>query len=280
MLLQQKEVTNFNKWMTHGKLKFRKKGKGVEMAIKKLNDFYFKKLSSWNLIHSFMKGFWRVFFLLVLLLITSNIISMNLLDNRFFIPIILISLLCIPLFYYLLIYKRAKKIIKTRYQLRNFKELEVMRRYLLFAYLEKSGFNSRDDLEKLLRFIHSEMAEEKKNYKPLSTMIGVFIAAFLAILGGSFLFLMNDVVERLIAAVLIIIMAIVLYFFGVMVMSVIRSKSEINTKKEYELTKEIIAIQTAMLVTENTSYHPFLAMEKKVNENDFLKEIITSRSFL
>lgn len=257
-----------------------KKGKGVEMAIKKLNDFYFKKLSSWNLIHSFMKGFWRAFFLLVLLLIVGNVIVMNLVDNRFFIPVILVSLLCIPLFYCLLIYNRAKKFIKTRYQLRNFKELAVMRRYLLFAYLEKSGFSSRDDLEKLLRFIHSEMAEEKKNYKPLSTMIGVFIAAFLAILGGSFLFLMNNVAERLIAAVIIIVMAIVLYFFGITIMSVIRSKSEINAKKEHELTKEIIAIQTAMLVTENTSYHPFLAMEKKVNENDFLKEIITSRSFL
>lgn len=38
------------------------KGKGVEMAIKKLNDFYFKKLGSWNLVHSFIKGFWRAFF--------------------------------------------------------------------------------------------------------------------------------------------------------------------------------------------------------------------------
>ncbi|MDF8247750.1 hypothetical protein P4707_16005, partial [Listeria monocytogenes] len=86
----------------------------------------------------------------------------------FLIPVILISLLCIPLFYYVLIYSRAKKFIRTRYQLRNFKELTVMRRYLLFAYLEKSGFSSRDDLDKLLRFIHSEMAEEQKNHKPLS----------------------------------------------------------------------------------------------------------------
>ncbi|EBH4250216.1 hypothetical protein FKZ78_13000 [Listeria monocytogenes] len=250
------------------------------MAIKKLNDFYFKKLGSWNLVHSFIKGFWRAFFLVVLLLIIANIIVVYLLDNVFLIPVILISLLCMPLFYYVLIYSRAKKFIRTRYQLRNFKELTVMRRYLLFAYLEKSGFSSRDDLDKLLRFIHSEMAEEQKNHKPLSTIIGVFIAAFLAILGGTFLFLMDDVVERLIAAVIIIVMAVVFYFIGLTLMSIIRSKSEKNTRKEHELTKEIIAIQTAMLVSENTSYHPFLAMEKKVNENDFLKEIITSRSFL
>ncbi len=110
------------------------------MAIKKLNDFYFKKLGSWNLVHSFIKGFWRAFFLVVLLLIIANIIVVYLLDNVFLIPVILISLLCIPLFYYVLIYSRAKKFIRTRYQLRNFKELTVMRRYLLFAYLEKKWF--------------------------------------------------------------------------------------------------------------------------------------------
>ncbi|HAC1581591.1 TPA_asm: hypothetical protein GI878_13035, partial [Listeria monocytogenes] len=104
--------------------------------------------------------------------------------------------------------------------------------------------------------------------------------AFLAILGGTFLFLMDDVVERLIAAVLIMVMAILLYIVGTFIMSIIRSKSENNTKKERVLTKEIIAIQTAMLVSENTSYHLFLAMERKIAENDFLKEIITSRSFL
>lgn len=91
---------------------------------------------------------------------------------------------------------------------------------------------------------------------------------------------MDDIVERLIAAVLMIIMAILLYVIGTFIMSIIRSKSETNTKKERELTKEIIAIQTAILVSENTSYHPFLAMERKVAENDFLKEIITARSFL
>ncbi|PWS22244.1 hypothetical protein DKP78_19395, partial [Enterococcus faecium] len=89
---------------------------------------------SWNLVHSFIKGFWRAFFLVVLLLIIANIIVVYLLDNVFLIPVILISLLCIPLFYYVLIYSRAKKFIRTRYQLRNFKELTVMRRYLLFAY--------------------------------------------------------------------------------------------------------------------------------------------------
>lgn len=113
----------------------------------------------------------------MLLLIIANIIVVYLLDNVFLIPVILISLLCIPLFYYVLIYSRAKKFIRTRYQLRNFKELTVMRRYLLFAYLEKSGFSSRDDLDKLLRFIHSEMAEEQKNHKPLSTIIGVFYSS-------------------------------------------------------------------------------------------------------
>ncbi|MDT0016063.1 hypothetical protein QJV03_02545 [Listeria swaminathanii] len=250
------------------------------MAINKLNDFYFKKLGSWNLIHSFIKGFWRAFFLIVLLIIVINIIVANFLDNAFLMPVMLISLLYIPLLYYLLIYNRAKKFIRTRYQLRNFKELTAMRRYLLYAYLEKSGFSTRDDLDKLLRFVHSEMAEEKKNHKPLNTIIGVFIAAFLAILGGSFLFLMENVVERLIAAVIIIVLAVFLYFIGLAIMRIIRSKSEINTRKEHELTREIIAIQTAMLVSENTSYHPFLAMEKKVNESEFLKEIITSRSFL
>ncbi|HAB0008143.1 TPA_asm: hypothetical protein GIN74_01680 [Listeria monocytogenes] len=250
------------------------------MAIKKLTDFYFKKLGDRNLIHSFMKGFWRAFFFVVLLFIIMDVVAIQWMDDRYLILIILLSLLAIPLFYYILIYSRAKKFIRTRYQLRNFSELKTMRRYLLHAYLEKSGFNTRDDLEKLLRFIHSEMAVEKKNVKPLSTIAEVFIATFLAILGGSFLFLMNDMVERLIAAVLIIIMAVLLYTFGVFILSIIRSKSEINSRKERELTKEIIAIQTAMLVSENTSYHPFLAMEKKVNENDFLKEIITSRSFL
>ncbi|HHQ0960423.1 TPA: hypothetical protein ACSK9I_001301, partial [Listeria monocytogenes] len=53
------------------------------MAIKKLNDFYFKKLGSWNLVHSFIKGFWRAFFLVVLLLIIANIIVVYLLDNVF-----------------------------------------------------------------------------------------------------------------------------------------------------------------------------------------------------
>lgn len=86
-------------------------------------------------------------------------------------------------------------------------------------------------MEKLIRFIHSEMAEEKKNYQPLSTVVGVFIAAFLAILGGTFLFLMDDVVERLIAAVLIMVMAILLFIVGTFIMSIIRSKSENNTKK-------------------------------------------------
>lgn len=266
--------------MTHVKLKARKKGKGVEMAIKKLNDFYFKKLGNWNLIHSFMKGFWRTFFLLVLLLIIGDIVVVGLMDSQYFIPAILLSLLCIPLFYYILIYTRAKKFIRVRYQLRNFTELTMMRRYLLLAYLEKSGFGTRDDLEKLLRFIHSEMAEEKQNNKPLSSLVGVFFAAFLAILGGSFLFLVDNVVERLIAAVLIIVLAIILYVIGTFFMRVVHSKSEMNSRKEHQLTKEIIAIQTAMLVSENTSYHPFLAMEKKVSENDFLKEIIASRSFL
>lgn len=266
--------------MTHVKLKARKKGKGVEMAIKKLNDFYFKKLGNWNLIHSFIKGFWRAFFLLVIVLIISDIVIIGLLDSRYFIPTILLSLVCVPLLYYSLIYTRAKKFIRVRYQLRSFSELITMRRYLLFAYLEKSGFSTRDDLEKLLRFIHSEMAEEKKNNKPLSSIVGVFVAAFLAILGGSFLFFVDNVVERLIAAVLIIVMAIILYIIGTFIMRIFRSHSELNARKEHELTKEIIAIQTAMLVSENTSYHPFLAMEKKVNENDFLKEIITSRSFL
>lgn len=266
--------------MTHGKLEFRKKGKGVEMAIKKLNYFYFKKLGNWNLVHSFLKGFWRAFIFMLLLLIIVDVVVIQFVNGRYFIPVILLSLLCIPLFYYILIYSRAKKFIRTRYQLRNFTELTTMRRYLLYAYLEKSGFSTRDDLEKLIRFIHSEMAEEKKSYQPLSTIAGVFIAAFLAILGGSFLFLMDDIVERLIAAVLMIIMAILLYVIGTFIMSIIRSKSETNTKKERELTKEIIAIQTAILVSENTSYHPFLAMERKVAENDFLKEIITARSFL
>lgn len=261
-------------------LKLGKKGKGVEMAIKKLNDFYFKKLGNWNLIHSFMKGFWRTFFLLVLLLIIGDIVVVELMDSQYFIPAILLSLLCIPLFYYILIYTRAKKFIRVRYQLRNFTELTMMRRYLLLAYLEKSGFGTRDDLEKLLRFIHSEMAEEKQNNKPLSSLVGVFFAAFLAILGGSFLFLVDNVVERLIAAVLIIVLAIILYVIGTFFVRVVRSKSEMNSRKEHQLTKEIIAIQTAMLVCENTSYHPFLAMEKKVSESDFLKEIIASRSFL
>ncbi|AFH79353.1 hypothetical protein MUO_04105 [Listeria monocytogenes 07PF0776] len=81
------------------------------MAIKKLNDFYFKKLGNWNLIHSFIKGFWRAFFLVVLLLIIGNIIVVYLLDNVFLITVILINLLCIPLFYYVLIYSRAKKFI-------------------------------------------------------------------------------------------------------------------------------------------------------------------------
>ncbi|ARM72408.1 hypothetical protein LMxysn_0773 [Listeria monocytogenes] len=250
------------------------------MAIKKLTDFYFKKLGDWNLIHSFMKGCWRAFFFVILLLIIMDVVAIQWMDDRYLILIILLSLLAIPLFYYILIYSRAKKFIRTRYQLRNFSELNTMRRYLLHAYLEKSGFSTRDDLEKLLRFIYSEMKEEKKNLQPLSTIAGVFIATFLAILAGSFLFLMNDMVERLIAAVLIIIMAALLYAVGVFILSIIRSKSETNSRKERELTKEIIAIQTAMLVSENTSYHPFLAMEKKVNENDFLKEIITLRSFL
>ncbi len=100
---------------------------------------------------------------------------MKFVNDRYFIPVILLSLLCIPLLYYILIYSRAKKFIRTRYQLRSFAELTTMRRYLLYAYLEKVVLVTRADLEKLIRFIHSEMAEEKKNYQPLSTVVGVFL---------------------------------------------------------------------------------------------------------
>ncbi len=62
---------------------------------------------------------------------------MKFVNDRYFIPVILLSLLCIPLLYYILIYSRAKKFIRTRYQLRSFAELTTMRRYLLYAYLEK-----------------------------------------------------------------------------------------------------------------------------------------------
>lgn len=74
---------------------------------------------------------------MLLLLLIADLIVMKFVNDRYFIPVILLSLLCIPLLYYILIYSRAKKFIRTRYQLRSFAELTTMRRYLLYAYLEK-----------------------------------------------------------------------------------------------------------------------------------------------
>ncbi|WP_240310318.1 ABC transporter ATP-binding protein [Listeria goaensis] len=181
-----------------------------------------------------------------------------------------------------MIVRKARRYIKLNYQIRNFNELGKFKQYLLYAYLKRNGFITREDLDKLILFIQSQnkQVNEFKKWNLLGIVMSVFIAVFLAIFGGSFLFQVFDGKSRVIVALIIIILAVVFYYLGKMMEQLFRHFTKKEARLSFHLVRQIIAIQTVLLTSENTEYSPFLAIEKKVQENPFLQEIILSKSFL
>lgn len=252
------------------------------MAGNKLVHFYFKKLGNWNLMYSFMKGFWVsylsiCFFLIIAVWLSFMYGSLLLAWTVFTASICLVGIL-----FYIMIVRKARRYIKLNYQIRNFNEWSKLKQYLLYAYLKQNGFKTREDLDKLIGFIRSEYGhfEENKKRNLLGMIMSVFIAVFLAIFGGSFLIQVEDFKNRTIFTLIILFLAVLLRYLGKMMEQFFRHFTKKEARQSFQLIQQIILIQMILLTSENTEYHPFLAIEKKVQENPFLQEIILSKSFL
>ncbi len=252
------------------------------MAVDKLFHFYFKKLGNWNLIYSFVKGYWVTYLLICISLSGVAIFSFMYLSNSIAWSVLGAVLFLMILLFHVLVTRKARRYIKLNYQIRNFNELGKLKQYLLYAYLKRNGFITREDLDKLILFIQSETKQinTSKKWNLLGIVMSVFIAVFLAIFGGSFLFQVFDEKSRVIVALIIIILALVLYYLGKMMEQLFRHFTQKEARLRAYLVRQIIAIQTVLLTSENTEYSPFLAVERKTRENPFLQEIILSKSFL
>lgn len=157
-----------------------------------------------------------------------------------------------------------------------------MKDYLFYGYLAKNGFETRAELSELISFIRSEaktgVTDKKKSVMGL--IFKIFIATFLAIYGGSFLFDLDKSWNRLLA-VLVILLAATLFFYLVLLLErALRYLFGRDTRQAEQMIQTVIYIQTVLRARENTDYDPFRIVEKKVQENPFLQEIIDSKSFL
>ncbi|MEN2666172.1 ABC transporter ATP-binding protein [Listeria aquatica] len=252
------------------------------MGLTKLFAFYHKKLGNWNLIFSFMKGFWVGYFVLLMLLFLGTVAVFYLLSSGVVWFVLLLDAILAILFFYLLIHLRAKRLIRVKFQLRSFKELQKMKDYLFYGYLAKNGFETRAELSELILFIRSEAktgAMDKKK-SVMGLIFKIFIAVFLAIYGGSFLFALDKSWNRLLA-VLVILLAATLFFYLVLLLErAMRYLFGRDMRQAEQMVQTVIYIQTVLRARENTDYDPFRIVEKKVQENPFLQEIIDSKSFL
>ncbi|WP_099223602.1 hypothetical protein [Listeria costaricensis] len=251
------------------------------MSFEKLVYFYKRKLGNWNLLHSFLTGWWKGFLLLSAVLVSALCAGIYFLPKEWLFGMIALFFILFILFFYLMIYRPARKWIRTHYQLRSFKEILMLREYLLYAYLAQNGFETRDDLEKLKMFVRSEGSSQSEKRRPfLTQMLQVFIAAILAIMCGSFFFELETTPAKFLTGGLIILSAVCVYLLLNALMRVLALSRSKRSRNAEELIRQIIRIQTALLVQENTTYHPYITMEKKVRENDFLTEMIFTKSFI
>ncbi|WP_239256223.1 hypothetical protein [Listeria ilorinensis] len=251
------------------------------MSFEKLVYFYKRKLGNWNLLHSFLTGWWKGFLLLSAFLIVALCAGIYFLPKEWLFGMIALFFILVIFFFYLMIYRTARKWIRMHYQLRNFKEILMLREYLFYAYLAQNGFETRDDLEKLKMFIISEGSSCSERRRPfLAPMLQVFIAALLAIMCGSFFFQLETILAKVITGGAIILSAVCIYWLLNGLMRLLAFSKSKRSRNAEELIRQIIRIQTALLVQENTTYHPYITMEKKVRENDFLTEMIFTKSFI
>lgn len=252
------------------------------MEIEKLKFFYFKKLSEWELIHSFLKRYWAIFIGIIILIFACFLGALLTNQQTLLILSSILILLGIPISYYLLIYKKARKYIRIKYRVNNFQDIAKLRRYMLAAYLQKNGFQTKEDLDRLLLLLAtSEGVKQVKRPMPLAItfIFSLICASIFTVLIENTLFSTYEPLEKVILAILLLIGTIVLYLVVREIWRLVTKKSITEQKATLLLKQEIIAIQALLLVGENTPYHPFLEMKNKVEKNDFLKELVNAKTF-
>lgn len=252
------------------------------MGLTKLLAFYHKKLGNWNLVFSFMKGFWASYFVLLIVLLLGTVAVFYFFSSGVAWVVLLLDAILAVLFFYLLIHLRAKRLIRVKFQLRSFKELQKMKDYLFYGYLAKNGFETRAELAELISFIRSEAKTGTANKKKsvVGLIFKIFIAVFLAIYGGSFLLGLDKSWNRLLAVLVILLAAVLLFYLVLWLEKALRYLFGRDMRQAEQMIQTIVYIQTVLRARENTDYDPFRMVEKKVEVNPFLQEIIDSKSFL
>ncbi|WP_163654619.1 hypothetical protein [Listeria sp. PSOL-1] len=250
------------------------------ISFNKLIYFYKRKLGNWNLVHSFISRWWKSYLLLFLLLTVAFVCGVYYL--KAYLIAIFISYVClIIILFYWMIVARARRFLRLRYKLRSFKEFMQLREYLFYAYLCRNGFKTRDDLDELIDFIKSESKLDKKNNHFVWLKgFGYFMIIFFAVLAGRLLFELKEVEVQVFTVIFILLFVFLLFILISRISQISRYFSTKKKRHALSMIEEIIAMKMRLLVAENTEYTPYLSMEKKVSENDFLKEIISSKSFI
>lgn len=252
------------------------------MEIEKLKVFYFKKLSEWQLIHSFLKRYWVIFISIALLMIAFFIVALITTQLVLLIVSTILLFLGLPFVYYLLIIRRARKYIRIHYRLNNFDDIAKLKRYILAAYLRKNGFATKDDLDRLLVLLDTTLTNKhvfRQTPLMLTFIFGLICASIFTVLIENALFPLYTPLEKIITAVLLLIGTILLYFLIRAIWRLVTRGAVLKLQSTYHLKQEIIVIQTLLLVGENTTYHPFLEMKSKVEKNDFLTELVNAKTF-
>ncbi|MBC1936295.1 hypothetical protein HCA69_07945 [Listeria grandensis] len=247
------------------------------MAGEKLIRFYRTKLSNYNLIYSFMMTNICFFGLLMVLFIALPLafglaFGMNGLWFGLLVYAILF-LLC----YYIVIVRKARKILWKSYRLREFKKLHMLKLCLLRNYLAKNGFATSEELATLQKVVEEDHVFGTKNFtiKNIATLLVVLI---MAALGAVFILEASPEGHRIfvagLLALLVVCIAVVLRVVGY----VISHFTDAKKRKARALAQDIQELSASYIMERNTTYQPYREMELIIANNDILKEIIDGKA--
>ncbi|MBC2165271.1 hypothetical protein HCB26_01615 [Listeria booriae] len=254
------------------------RGNDGHMAGEKLIRFYRTKLSNYNLIYYFMMQH-IVGFCLTMVLCLAFPIAFGLAYgiNGLWMGIAIYAVLLI-LFYYVLIVRKARKVLWKRYRIRDFQKLQLLKLCLLRNYLARNGFQSPEELAVLQQMIEEDTTSFTKIVTIKNTAILLVVLLFVA-LGAVFILEANPEGHRIflavLLAILVVVSAVVLRGISYVVSHVVDAKK----RNERALVRDIKELRASYVAQQNTEYQPYREMELVIQNNDILREIIGEKAF-
>lgn len=247
------------------------------MAGEKLIRFYRTKLSNYNLIYGFMtQRIWVFGLLMVLLIALPTAFSLAFGVNGLWLGIIGYVVLFL-FFYYILIVRKARKVLWIRYRIRDFKKLQALKLCLLRNYLAQSGFASSMELETLQKILEEDRTLLAK-YFTIKNMATLLVILIFASLGAVFILETspdnNRVFLASILALFVIFLAVAFRIVSYIILHFFDSKKQATRN----LIRDIKELSASYIMEQNTEYQPYREMELVISNNDILKEIINGKA--